>query len=306
MDFILVILLAVVAIFLVKFTPSLVRDFLRNTELKSYAASLERVALKYINDGYSPAMAEELKQTVDCEDFSGGVEEKISFLHSLVFYAACRKCMKNHAKVLLRKRRSSLYKDDYGLEMQDKWVREVAYFSKEVLVPFLEQESLSHPELMLEDTIYYESHVDNYGQHSIEFYTEVIDKALEEFFKLEEYVHEEVPSDGLEYEHYVASIIEKHGLNARVTKGSGDHGADIFVDLDDGETIVIQCKNYSSPVGNKAVQEVYSAKDIYGADQAWVVTSSRFTSSAKIAAQKLGVLLFHHEELPEVLEAIVS
>jgi restriction system protein len=63
----------------------------------------------------------------------------------------------------------------------------------------------------------------------------------------------------------------------------------------------VQCKYYSSPVGNKAVQEVYSAKDVYDAEQAWVVTNHSYTPAAKVAAKKLGVLLIHHDEIPDLL-----
>lgn len=107
-------------------------------------------------------------------------------------------------------------------------------------------------------------------------------------------------SSGLEYERYVAEILRKHGFITKVTKGSGDHGADIIAQTPKGK-LVIQCKYYGTPVGNKAVQEAYSAKDIYDAEQAWVVTNNRFTPAAKFAAQKLGVLLINHEDIPELL-----
>jgi HJR/Mrr/RecB family endonuclease len=64
-------------------------------------------------------------------------------------------------------------------------------------------------------------------------------------------------------------------------------------------SIAIQCKHYSQPVGNKAVQEVYSGKDFYNTDIAVVVTNNEFTKSAKELASSLDVLLIHHSELKE-------
>ncbi len=107
-------------------------------------------------------------------------------------------------------------------------------------------------------------------------------------------------SDGHAYEHFVAEMFRKAGVRATVTQGSGDNGADILLVTADGETLVAQCKWYTSPVGNKAVQEVYSAMGIYDASQAWVVTNSSYTVAAKAAANKLGVLLIHHDEITTI------
>lgn len=54
---------------------------------------------------------------------------------------------------------------------------------------------------------------------------------------------------------------------------------------------------YSNPVGNKAVQEIYTAKQHYGANNAIVVTNNTFTKSAKQLAKSTKVDLLHHEDL---------
>jgi hypothetical protein len=68
--------------------------------------------------------------------------------------------------------------------------------------------------------------------------------------------------------------------------------------------VAIQCKKYSKPVGNRAVQEAYSAKGIYGATHAAVVTNTKFTRSAVEAAERLGVLLLHHDDLPRLISLL--
>ena len=62
------------------------------------------------------------------------------------------------------------------------------------------------------------------------------------------------------------------GWDARTTKTTGDQGADIIATNGD-ETLVVQCKRYGRPVGNKAVQEVAAARDHYRADYAAMVTN---------------------------------
>lgn len=263
-------------------------------------SSWKRTALQYVSEWYSPGMAKAL--SYEDSEWSIDKEEELG---AFVFYATCRKCIREYEKILLRKRSLSVFKDDYGRECRDKWIKEVDYFSREILIPFIKKESIDSPGLRLAYSVFYEDSVENYIEEvSAELFASIIDEALEASLDLESCEDDVFPVDGHEYELYVSRIIKRHGFDASVTKGSGDHGADIIVNLGGGETVVVQCKRYNSPVGNKAVQEVYSAKDIYGADQAWVVTSSGFTSAAKVAAHKLGVLLFHHDELPGVLEIL--
>lgn len=269
--------------------------------LKDY----ERVALPYIAKYSSPAEAGELKERINSSEFLFQWKRQLKCLRNYAFMAAQEKFVKEHAKVLIRKRASSLYVDDYGQKKRNKWNKEVKYFVENILIPSLRQESIREPDVQIGDSVMYKAYVDLYDMEAIDYYIKAIDVVLD----VEELDIDECPSmlpeSGHDYERYVAAIFESYGYSARVTKGSGDHGADIVVHWGGGE-IVVQCKHYSSPVGNKAVQEAYSAKGFYDADQAWVVASSSFTPAAKIAAERLGVLLLHHEDLPEMLEAIDS
>lgn len=77
---------------------------------------------------------------------------------------------------------------------------------------------------------------------------------------------------------------------------SGDQGADVIAQRN-GTKVVVQCKMYSLPVGNKAVQEAIAAKQHYLADEAWVVTNNTYTKSAKQLAISSGVKLLHHNRL---------
>ena len=107
--------------------------------------------------------------------------------------------------------------------------------------------------------------------------------------------------DGHDFEYYCADILKKNGFsNVEVTQGSGDHGIDILADKDD-ISYAIQCKCYSSNIGNAAVQQAHTGKSIYHKDIAVVLTNQYFTTQAKEEADVLGVKLWDRDKLQELI-----
>jgi restriction system protein len=102
-----------------------------------------------------------------------------------------------------------------------------------------------------------------------------------------------------EFEHYCAAVLREMKWKARVTPASGDQGVDIVADKR-GMRIVIQCKKYSKPVGNRAVQEVVAAIAHEGAQRGVVVTTSDYTRAAEKLATSNEVLLLHHSDLRRI------
>jgi restriction system protein len=100
----------------------------------------------------------------------------------------------------------------------------------------------------------------------------------------------------LDYERMCADILTADGWHARITKASGDQGVDVVADRN-GVRIVLQCKLYSSPVGNSAVQEVFAGKVHEEAQYAAVVTNAGYTVGARQIANKTQVALLHHDDL---------
>ena len=108
--------------------------------------------------------------------------------------------------------------------------------------------------------------------------------------------------DGHQFEHYCAGLLRKLNFtNVEVTKGSGDQGVDI-VAVKEGVRYAIQCKCYSSSLGNSPVQEVNAGKQLYGCHVAVVLTNQHFTSGAKTLAAATGVLLWDREELERMIK----
>jgi restriction system protein len=69
-----------------------------------------------------------------------------------------------------------------------------------------------------------------------------------------------------------------------------------------GRKVVLQCKLYSAPVGNSAVQQVFAGKAFEDAYVAVVVSNSTYTRSAHDLAAKNGVLLLHYDRLSSLAE----
>lgn len=98
--------------------------------------------------------------------------------------------------------------------------------------------------------------------------------------------------DGLEYEKFCAEWLRKHGYHhVELTKASRDQGVDIIA-YKHGQKYGFQCKYYQTPVGNEAVQEVYSGAAYYHCDVACVITNNTYTKTASSLADETDVLLY--------------
>lgn len=98
--------------------------------------------------------------------------------------------------------------------------------------------------------------------------------------------------DGYQFEYQCATILKrKHFSKIEVTRSSGDQGVDIIA-FKHRKKYGIQCKYYTYPVGNKAVQEAYAGANFYDCDKVIVMTNTTFTRSATALAEKLEVELW--------------
>ncbi len=108
--------------------------------------------------------------------------------------------------------------------------------------------------------------------------------------------------EGREFEKFCADLLKRRGFQeVVVTKGSGDFGIDILAERD-GISYGIQCKNYQSPIGVKAVQEVYAGKDYYDCMVGVVMSNQYFTGPAVEAAKKLKIVLWDRGYMEEMME----
>jgi len=208
-----------------------------------------------------------------------------------------------HIDTLIRKRKQLITIDDYGYKDCVKWEAEKRSFIKNIVTPSISRTFNDRPGPNFKSL--YKFMQDPERTELSEYAFNIMDYKIDELSsKLKEHeISIEKVLTGHDYEHYVASIFNKYKWCSRITKNSGDQGADIIASKDK-LTIVVQCKYYSSPVGNKSVQEIYSAKGYYDGDLACVVTNHSYTSAAKSAAAKLGVILLHHDHIKDFLKRI--
>lgn len=202
-----------------------------------------------------------------------GKEQQVAGLH---------KAIQPHLHTLSRKRRQLCLIDDYGNVDDARWRKEVAYFFNSS-IKILDGDRM---------------HIDSSDIFNI------IDRAARDTVQENPDVFDETMSP-YDYEHYCARLIENAGWQTSVTKGSGDQGIDVIA-TKNGFTMVVQCKMYSTPVGNKAVQEASAGKGFIQADAAIVVTNNSYTPSARQLAATLEVKLLHHEELWKINEIFQS
>jgi restriction system protein len=79
--------------------------------------------------------------------------------------------------------------------------------------------------------------------------------------------------DGIAFENFVAKLLRNNGYKkVEITKASVDYGVDIIA-VKDSKNYAFQCKCYSSNLGIKPIQQVYSDAKMYRADAAVVVTN---------------------------------
>ncbi len=107
---------------------------------------------------------------------------------------------------------------------------------------------------------------------------------------------------GIEFEKYAAHVLSLNGFeNIKFTPASGDHGIDILAVKND-ISYAIQCKCYSSNIGNSAIQQAHTGKSIYHKDVAVVLTNQYFTPQAISEANTLNVKLWDRNKLNSLIK----
>lgn len=112
--------------------------------------------------------------------------------------------------------------------------------------------------------------------------------------------------EGHDFEYWCANVLKDMlYTNVEVTPGSGDQGVDILAEKN-GIKYAIQCKRYSSDLGNAPVQEVHAGKYLYHCHIGAVITNRYFTKGAKELAEATGILLWDREWITNYLQSKAS
>lgn len=179
---------------------------------------------------------------------------------------------------LVRRRAQLVRPDPYGKPLTEKWTEEIEYFVTHHIEPTLgarEQGMLAEHRAAIADLV------------ATRVEAEI---GARPAFRASDAM------SPVEFETFCAEELRRAGWAAGVTRQSGDQGADVVAEKA-GLRVVLQCKLYTRPVGNKSVQEAAAARAHEQATHAVVVTNSSFTPAAEALAATNRVLLLHYRDL---------
>ena len=112
--------------------------------------------------------------------------------------------------------------------------------------------------------------------------------------------------DGKEFEYFMHALLIKNGYNnVKVTKASGDHGADILGELN-GVKYAFQCKRFDSKVGSKPIGEVLRGMNYYKYEKGIVITNNYYTKQAIDEAKVNNVELWDRDKVLELYRNVLK
>jgi HJR/Mrr/RecB family endonuclease len=107
--------------------------------------------------------------------------------------------------------------------------------------------------------------------------------------------------EAAEFEAEVADLLRAQGFAVRTTPSSRTHDVDLILETT-GRKVAVQLKRWNAPVGDRSVYALFTGRVRHGTDEAWLITTSRFTTKAARLARTTGVRLVSGAELAGWLE----
>lgn len=108
--------------------------------------------------------------------------------------------------------------------------------------------------------------------------------------------------NGLEFESFIGNLLTKNNYHdVIVTQASNDYGIDVTA-TKEGIKYAIQCKYYTSPVGNTSIQEVVAGKNHYNAHIGVVATNNYFTKNAIELAKSNNIILWDRDKILSMIK----
>lgn len=101
--------------------------------------------------------------------------------------------------------------------------------------------------------------------------------------------------NGYDFERLVGMYYRDKGYEPQIVGGSGDHEVDlILTDPKEKYKIAVQCKHWKTKnVGNDVILRLSAGKRVHKCLDAWCITTSNYTNSAKEAAERLNIRLLN-------------
>lgn len=267
---------------------------------------LKKLDIIWTPSGLAKAKSDLLDELLNSPDLL--VKERIQENKSLIEFL-----INENIKVLKNKQERLIYIDEYGDHVFEDWHIERDKFIKKKLVTFRLKCTIDAQKNF--DSLYSDKILDSDARKIIHEDIELNvfrqlqvitdDLVFDEINNsiIDKIYNKESLKDPILFEKAVAKNFRDYDWKTKDTKRTGDQGADVIA-IKDEITCIVQCKLYSKPIGNKAVQEVYSAKQFYNGNIALVVSNESYTKSARQLAGSNNVVLLHYRELSDYLDEL--
>jgi hypothetical protein len=204
--------------------------------------------------------------------------------------STCDELIIKHNDILVNQRSQLLYTDPYGDIIEKDWIEKgIKYFIDSKLRPKFGQFDQWQIDLLEERLV-----------NKIKL---SIDSEVKKNKKINTPFQEDM--NGIDYEIFCKNLLEKKGWTITLTKKTGDQGVDLIANKDTIK-IAFQCKKHNRPIGNKAIQEIFTGKQFYDIELGAVISNRPFTNSARKLATKNNILLLHHNDLLKIEELVLK
>lgn len=106
-----------------------------------------------------------------------------------------------------------------------------------------------------------------------------------------------------EFEELVAETYRAQGHRVQVVGGTGDHGIDMIVRSQRGETWLVQCKRYRGKIGEPIVRDFYGALKASDADGGAIITTGSISDAARLWAEGKPIKMYDGDQFLKIVTA---
>jgi hypothetical protein len=105
----------------------------------------------------------------------------------------------------------------------------------------------------------------------------------------------------LELEKLAARVYQKMGYKVRHVGQMGDHGIDVLLINPNNQKEIVQCKQWSKPVGEPALRDLYGAMMHDQAVRGWLWAPRGFSGPARAWAKGKSIVLVDDKEIDRLI-----
>ncbi len=273
----------------------LIKKLAFNVPAKELKEKIKELCIKRINEKEKREKSKEIKELRK--------QKQIQIIVSIIEY---------HFSVLYTKYCNTHYLDDYGNMIVKGWEEEVEYFINSVLLrenkfSYIDLRIVSFKDYYNIKKYWYNNKEEAFCAWKTQYSKQIniIDELFNQVLEKKQNnggveLEQSAIKTGIDYENYIETLLKNKGFVVKRTPKSGDQGVDLIVEGNNNR-IAIQCKFYSKPVGNKAVQEVSAGKDYYNCTLGCVVSNNSFTPSARKLANSLEITLLNNDAIVDYI-----